>query len=301
MQHLTRFVVRTAAGSIAVLLSLPVSAQPAAEASGTNEGVMGPVLRVPSSWHGGMARDLTNTSSGTVHVGPPAQETPAPRRLRVVRTAAVLDRPAHEASVVGMVSPDQVLELLDEREGWYLVRRPDNTAPAAWRTGWIGRGLLVPATEGASVGPLAPPTASGAPARGDWNSVLALGAGERLHVEGYTRRTKASGTLVSATDQAITLQTGSGPRTLERDAVRRVSIVNEHRTRWTVLGVAAAVGVLVPLHLRASSQKFCSVGQCISVPREPSFGRTMLTTGVASGVSMPFVWLARNRIVYERR
>ena len=64
--------------------------------------------------------------------------------VRALRAAAVLAEPRGTAEAVGTVNPGDVLEVLDQREGWYLVRPPVGASPT-WRTGWINA---------ASVGPI---------------------------------------------------------------------------------------------------------------------------------------------------
>jgi hypothetical protein len=65
--------------------------------------------------------------------------------VRVLRAAAVLAQPTGTADAVGTVNPGDVLEVLDQRDGWYLVRPPAGTTPA-WRTGWINSASVTPVT-----------------------------------------------------------------------------------------------------------------------------------------------------------
>ena len=55
-----------------------------------------------------------------------ATASSAQSTLRVLRSAVVVAEPAGDASVVGTVVAGEVLELLDERGSWYLVRPPDD-------------------------------------------------------------------------------------------------------------------------------------------------------------------------------
>ena len=57
--------------------------------------------------------------------------------LRVLRAAVVLNTPAESSEAVGHVVSGELLELLDERESWYLVRPFDDGDTGAWRTGWV--------------------------------------------------------------------------------------------------------------------------------------------------------------------
>jgi Bacterial SH3 domain len=56
--------------------------------------------------------------------------------VRVTQTTAVLENPVGTANAVGTATPGDVLEVLDQRDGWYLVRPPAG-ATASWRTGWV--------------------------------------------------------------------------------------------------------------------------------------------------------------------
>ena len=53
--------------------------------------------------------------------------------VRVLQTSVIVSEPRGDAEVVATVAPGAVLELLDERGSWYLVRSPDTTRD--WRTG----------------------------------------------------------------------------------------------------------------------------------------------------------------------
>lgn len=57
--------------------------------------------------------------------------------VRMVRVAAVLEQPVGEARAVGTVNAGDVLDVLDERDGWYLVRPPAGESAREWRTGWV--------------------------------------------------------------------------------------------------------------------------------------------------------------------
>ena len=62
--------------------------------------------------------------------------------LRVVKSGFVLAEPSPNGTVVGTVFPSEILELLDERDSWLLVRPPGNAEQAEWRTGWVGRAMV---------------------------------------------------------------------------------------------------------------------------------------------------------------
>ena len=71
-----------------------------------------------------------------------AQQT---SNLRVTTSAVVLEEPMGDAAVVSTVSPGEVLEVLDERGDWFMVRPPGGLG--SWRTGWIGRSLVEPISD----------------------------------------------------------------------------------------------------------------------------------------------------------
>ena len=55
----------------------------------------------------------------------------------------MLEGPDVSAEVLGTVVPTEILELLDERDSWYLVRSPGGDAPGQeWRTGWINQEMV---------------------------------------------------------------------------------------------------------------------------------------------------------------
>ncbi len=83
-----------------------------------------------------------------------AQQAPT---VRVVQTSVIVNEPRGDADVVATVTPGAVLELLDERGSWYLVRPPDAT-PSDWRTGWINRSMVEVLDAGVSREPRPVPT-----------------------------------------------------------------------------------------------------------------------------------------------
>ena len=64
--------------------------------------------------------------------------------LRVLRSAVVLEAPAGDAPVLGTVLAGELLDLLDERGSWYLVRPPNDGTQREWRTAWINRAMVEP-------------------------------------------------------------------------------------------------------------------------------------------------------------
>ena len=111
----------------------------------------------------------------------------APAVARVVRTAAVVEEPRGNAASVGTVAPGEVVEVLDVRGDWYLVRPPAATTSANWRTGWISR-ALIETVDPVSAGAL-PPAAALArrgqeqqePSARRKGFLIGIGAGPALH------------------------------------------------------------------------------------------------------------------------
>ena len=65
-------------------------------------------------------------------------------RVRVLRTAAVLEQPVGDANAVATANAGEVLEALDERDTWILVRPPIGSGTPGWRTGWLNRASVEP-------------------------------------------------------------------------------------------------------------------------------------------------------------
>jgi hypothetical protein len=59
-----------------------------------------------------------------------------PTAVRAVRAAVVLEQPDASAPVVASINTGEVLEVLDSRQGWFLVKPPEGS-DRAWRTGWV--------------------------------------------------------------------------------------------------------------------------------------------------------------------
>ena len=76
----------------------------------------------------------------------------------------VLEEPRGDAPVAGTVAIGEVLEVLDQRGPWYLVRPPEGTA-TEWRTGWINQAQVERLDGGAAPRPSAPTPTRPAPQR----------------------------------------------------------------------------------------------------------------------------------------
>lgn len=110
-------------------------------------------------------------------------------RVRVLRAAAVLEQPAGEAKPVATVNAGDVLEVLDERETWVLVR-PPNGVSREWRTGWLNRATVESMSAGGAVNiaatttpntPVAPPQDAEEPSARRKGFIIGFGAGAGMH------------------------------------------------------------------------------------------------------------------------
>jgi hypothetical protein len=110
-----------------------------------------------------------------------AQGQAAPT-VRVLRAAAALEGPQGSANAVGTVNPGEIFEVLDERDGWYLVRPPAGSAHT-WRTGWVNGASVEriggPARQAASPSQEQAP----APPGGRNGIIVGLGGGAGLHTD----------------------------------------------------------------------------------------------------------------------
>jgi hypothetical protein len=122
-------------------------------------------------------------------VPPPEAGAQQPGRVRVLRTAAVLEQPAGEAKPVATVNAGDVLEVLDERETWVLVR-PPNGVSREWRTGWLNRATVESMSAGGAAAtpatttpnsPVAPPQDAEEPSARRKGFIIGFGAGAGMH------------------------------------------------------------------------------------------------------------------------
>ena len=75
-----------------------------------------------------------------------------------------------------------------------------------------------------------------------WDSLKTLQAGQKIQVL-EINSTKISGTFLSLTDAAISVEAGSGPQTIQRAEVRSVKLMeNKHRLRNTLVGAGVGAG-----------------------------------------------------------
>jgi hypothetical protein len=105
--------------------------------------------------------------------------------VRVARVTAVLEQPAGDARSLGSVAVGEVLDVLDERDGWFLVRPPAGGSPHTWRTGWLSAMTVVAMDRGAVAadGQAARPTAAEPekPKSNRKGFIIGAGAGGGLH------------------------------------------------------------------------------------------------------------------------
>jgi len=77
-----------------------------------------------------------------------------------------------------------------------------------------------------------------------WDSLKTLQPGQKIQLV-ETNATKVSGTFVSASDAAISVELASGPQTVQKPEVKSVKLMeNKHRLRHTLIGagVGASAG-----------------------------------------------------------
>jgi len=104
-----------------------------------------------------------------------------PAAVRAVRAVVVLEQPDASAAVVASINTGEVLEVLDSRQGWLLVKPPEGSG-RSWRTGWV-------ASDG--VRALAAPTAPD------------LREQTRQQSETMVREAAARGDLTAAEERAV--------------------------------------------------------------------------------------------------
>jgi hypothetical protein len=101
-------------------------------------------------------------------------------RVRVTRSITVTEQPEANAGVIATLNVGEVLEILDERDGWLLVRPPGGSAQT-WRTGWVNaastQSINAPAVAGGAAPPIQEPAVHG----GRRGFVIGLGGGFGMH------------------------------------------------------------------------------------------------------------------------
>jgi hypothetical protein len=127
-----------------------------------------------------MVKTLTVAALLLIAPGVALAEAQSASTVRVTRTTAVLEQPDGGANSVGTVNPGEVLEVLDERGAWLLVRPPGGPAQT-WKTGWINAATVQPQqTAPQAAAPQQPGTVTESP-RGRKGFVIGLGGGVGLH------------------------------------------------------------------------------------------------------------------------
>ena len=96
-----------------------------------------------------------------------------------------------------------------------------------------------------------------------WENLSALQPGEKIQVVGMNSK-KVSGTFVSVSDAAISLQEEAGPQSIQRQDVRSVKLMeNGHRVRNALIG--AGVGAGVGAGIGAAAYSKCSPSQSFCI------------------------------------
>ena len=105
--------------------------------------------------------------------------------VRVVRAAAVLEQPVGDARAVGSAGTGEILDVLDERNGWYFVRPPTGGPAREWRTGWVTAVTVEPMRSGPPGATVpGPPAAATSQAEASANRkgfIIGGGVGGGLH------------------------------------------------------------------------------------------------------------------------
>jgi len=104
--------------------------------------------------------------------------------VRVIRAAAVLEQPVGDARSVGAAGVGELLDVLDARSGWYLVRPSAGSSVREWRTGWINALGVEPMDRGTGDGSGQKPTgatSNGEPTANRKGFIVGAGAGAGLH------------------------------------------------------------------------------------------------------------------------
>ena len=100
--------------------------------------------------------------------------------VRVTQTAAIVEQPDGGSAAVGTANPGEILEVLDERSGWLLVRPPAGSSQT-WKTGWINTGSTQPISSGAPAAAAAQPDPAAPAAGARKGFIIGLGGGIGMH------------------------------------------------------------------------------------------------------------------------
>ncbi|HUE84722.1 MAG TPA: SH3 domain-containing protein [Vicinamibacterales bacterium] len=101
-------------------------------------------------------------------------------RVRVTRAMTVTEQPEGNAGVVATLNVGDVLEVLDQRNGWLLVRPPAGSTQT-WRTGWVNAASTQPIGAIAATSSAAPAVQEPAARGGRKGFVIGLGGGFGMH------------------------------------------------------------------------------------------------------------------------
>ena len=97
--------------------------------------------------------------------------------------------------------------------------------------------------------------------QGSWANLGGLQPGQKIQVAEMTSK-KHSGTFVSFSDAAISYQDTAGEKTIQKQDVRSVKLMeNKHRLRNTLIGLGvgtgAGAGIGAATHKSCTTQTFC--------------------------------------------
>jgi len=95
-----------------------------------------------------------------------------------------------------------------------------------------------------------------------WESLKAIPAGEKIQVREMNSK-KISGTLVSVSDAAISLQGQSGAQTIQMHDVRSVKLMKHaHRLRNSLIGAGVGAGLGAAIGAGTSTNNNPCIGYC---------------------------------------
>jgi len=100
-----------------------------------------------------------------------------------------------------------------------------------------------------------------------WANLTALRSGQKIQIVDMTSK-KHSGTFANVSDAAISYTEIAGERTIQKQDVRRVNLMeNKHRLRNTLIVAAAGAGVGAGIgaatHKSCAQQSFCVGGKAL--------------------------------------
>ncbi len=124
-----------------------------------------------------------------------------------------------------------------------------------------------------------------------WENLNTLHAGEKIQVVEMTSK-KVSGTFVSVSDAAISLQEEAGPQTIQRQNVLSVKLMKaQHRLRNTLIGAGVGAGAGAGISAAAWEPHGYAGGRGTGA----AFGAVI---GVAGGAVVGALWPS-HKLIYH--